>query len=122
MELYLREGEIIGIIPVEKLSKKYGYLYESYTRNKEDAKKVVREHPYIFARANWETFLDDAKKRGLQEFQIEVLERFIIFLMRSRSAPARAGFSSGFFSSAGFSSLGFSSGFFSSSVMHLYQS
>jgi coenzyme F420-0:L-glutamate ligase/coenzyme F420-1:gamma-L-glutamate ligase len=48
MELYLREGEIIGIIPVEKLSKKYGHLYEGYARNKEDAKRVVEEHPYIF--------------------------------------------------------------------------
>ena len=48
MELYLREGEIIGVIPVEKLSKRYGHLYERYARNKDDAKKVIGEHPYIF--------------------------------------------------------------------------
>jgi len=48
MELYLREGEIKAVIPIEKLAKKYGHLFEEYTRNKEDAQKVIREHPYIF--------------------------------------------------------------------------
>jgi len=48
MELYLREGEIRAVIPIEKLANKYGYLFEEYTRSKEDAQKVIREHPYIF--------------------------------------------------------------------------
>jgi F420-0:gamma-glutamyl ligase len=30
MELYLREGEIRLVIPVEKLSRMYGHLYERY--------------------------------------------------------------------------------------------
>jgi coenzyme F420-0:L-glutamate ligase/coenzyme F420-1:gamma-L-glutamate ligase len=48
MELYLRAGEIRAVIPIEKLAKKYGHLFEEYARNKEDAHKAIREHPYIF--------------------------------------------------------------------------
>jgi coenzyme F420-0:L-glutamate ligase/coenzyme F420-1:gamma-L-glutamate ligase len=48
MELYLREGEIRLVIPVEKLSRMYGHLYERYASSKEGAWEVIREHPYIF--------------------------------------------------------------------------
>jgi hypothetical protein len=48
MELYLREGEIRLVIPVEKLSRTYGHLYERYASSKKGAREVIREHPYIF--------------------------------------------------------------------------
>ena len=48
MELYLREGVIKWVIPVEKLSRMYGHLYEKYASSKEGAWEVIREHPHIF--------------------------------------------------------------------------
>lgn len=48
MELYLREGEIKAVVPVEKLSREYGHLWEEYTTDRKAAHAVIREHPYIF--------------------------------------------------------------------------
>jgi coenzyme F420-0:L-glutamate ligase/coenzyme F420-1:gamma-L-glutamate ligase len=48
MELYLREGGIIWVIPVEKLTRMYGHFYGRYASSKEGAWEVIKEHPYIF--------------------------------------------------------------------------
>ncbi len=48
MELYLRAGEIKAVVPIEKLAEKYGHLYEDYAADREDARKVIGEHPYLF--------------------------------------------------------------------------
>ncbi|NHV97040.1 MAG: F420-dependent oxidoreductase [Thaumarchaeota archaeon] len=48
MEVYLREGEVLGVIPIEKLSKRFGHLYKKYASSREGARKAISEHPYIF--------------------------------------------------------------------------
>jgi len=48
MELYLQQGKVEAVIPIEKLARKYGYLFEEYVRNKEGAQKAIRKEPYIF--------------------------------------------------------------------------
>ncbi len=48
IELYVREGKIVGVIPVEKLSKKYGHLFEEYAKDKKTAQEIIRKDPYIF--------------------------------------------------------------------------
>lgn len=48
MEIYLRQGEIKAVIPVEKIWRKYGRLFEGHAQSKDAARKVILEHPYIF--------------------------------------------------------------------------
>jgi hypothetical protein len=41
MELYLQEGKVLGVIPVEKLSMKFGQLFEKYASSREGAQRVM---------------------------------------------------------------------------------
>jgi len=48
MELHLKAGKIMAVIPVERLSRKYGLLFEEYARDKIAAQCLLKENPYLF--------------------------------------------------------------------------
>lgn len=48
MELYLKAGKVVAVIPVEKLAKKLWHFFAEHAASLEDARQVIKEHPYLF--------------------------------------------------------------------------
>ncbi|MEM0095157.1 MAG: coenzyme F420-0:L-glutamate ligase [Candidatus Bathyarchaeia archaeon] len=48
MELYLKAGRIVAIIPVEKFARKFWVFFAEHAANAEEALRVIEEHPYLF--------------------------------------------------------------------------
>jgi len=48
MELYLKAGNVVAVIPVEKFARRFGRFFVEHAFNPNAAWKVIEGHPYLF--------------------------------------------------------------------------
>ncbi len=48
IELYMREGKIVGVIPLEKISQRHRRLFEEYSKDKRITREILSKDPYMF--------------------------------------------------------------------------